>query len=84
MTRMPPPTARGSILGLLIGVVLIVVALATVLIGFVRLITLLEAGGYGTPAMRTAFVVLGIAGALLAAGIATVIWDVGKRYEVKN
>ena len=51
------------------------------LIGFVRLIRLLEGGGYGTPAMRGALVILGVAGALFATGIATVIWDVAKRYE---
>jgi hypothetical protein len=41
----------------------------------------LERGGYGTPAVRDALIVLGVAGALLAAGIATVIWDISKRYE---
>ena len=73
--------AHGSIVRLLIGSVLIIVALAGTLIGFIRLIRVLEGGGYGTSAMRGALITLGIAGALLASGIATVIWDIAKRYE---
>jgi hypothetical protein len=70
-----------STLRLLIGAGLTVVAVATSLIGFVRLITVLEGGGYGTPAMRYAFAILGFAGACLAAGVATLIWEIAKRYE---
>jgi hypothetical protein len=55
--------------------------MATAAIGFSRLFNLLEAGGYGTPAMRTALVILGVAGACLATGIATLIWEISKRYE---
>jgi hypothetical protein len=72
---------HGSTVRLLIGATLTVSAIAMVLLGFVRLITVLEAGGYGTPAMRSALIVLGFAGALLAGGIATLIWDIAKRYE---
>lgn len=83
MTRAPTPFrgARGSPLRLLTGIVLIIAALSTMLIGFVRLIRVLESGGYGTSAMRGALVILGVAGALFAAGIATVIWEIAKRYE---
>ena len=70
-------------LRLLAGTVLIIVAVTTTIIGFVRLITVLEGGGYGTSAMRMALVTLGLAGACLAGGIATVIWDIAKRYENK-
>ena len=66
---------------LLAGVLLIVIALTTTVYGFFHLAGVLEQGGYGTPAMRGALGVLGLAGALLAAGIATIIWDVSKRYE---
>ena len=76
-----PAAAHGSMLRLLIGSVLIIVALAVTLIGFIRLIRVLEGGGYGTSAMRGALITLGIAGALLSSGIATVIWDIAKRYE---
>ena len=31
--------------------------------------------------MRYALVILGVAGAMLSAGIATLIWDIAKRYE---
>lgn len=82
MTRSQPrPAGEGSTLRLLIGLVFTIVALATAAIGFSRLFTLLEAGGYGTPAMRTALLILGIAGGCLATGIATLIWEIAKRYE---
>jgi hypothetical protein len=79
----PTPSRKneGSSIRLLLGSVLIIAALATMLIGFVRLIRLLEGGGYGTPAMRTALAILGVSGAFFATGIATVIWDISKRYE---
>ena len=83
-TGSPPARGEGSTIRLLIGIVLIVAALVNARSSAsCRSIRLLEAGGYGTPAMRGAFVVLGGAGALLAAGIATVIWDISKRYEHK-
>ncbi|HUE90403.1 MAG TPA: hypothetical protein VMO26_30325 [Vicinamibacterales bacterium] len=82
MTTTPrPPSDEGSALRLLAGLVFTIVALAAAAIGFSRLFAVLEAGGYGTPAMRTSFVVLGIAGACLATGIATLIWDISKRFE---
>jgi hypothetical protein len=79
----PPPLRRdtGSTLRLLTGVVLIIVAVAIAVLGFARLINVLDRGGYGTSAMRIALIALGIAGAFLAAGIATIIWDLSKRYE---
>lgn len=82
MTR-PKPTGRGqgSTPRLLIGATLTVTAIVLTLVGFVRLITVLEGGGYGTTSMRTALGVLGLAGALLAGGIATLIWEIAKRYE---
>lgn len=81
---MTPSAARpdhGSTVRLLIGAGLTVTAITTAAIGFVRLVTVLEGGGYGTSAMRTALVILGVAGACLAGGIATLIWDIAKRYE---
>jgi hypothetical protein len=57
------------------------VAMATAVIGFSRLFTLLEAGGYGTAGVRRALFTLGFSGALFAAGIATLIWEISKRYE---
>ena len=72
---------QGSTLRLVIGAGLTISAIALALVGFVRLVTVLEAGGYGTSAMRTAFVILGVSGASLAGGIATLIWDIAKRYE---
>ena len=68
-------------LRLLAGVVMLVVAVTTAALGFLRLISVLDGGGYGTPAMRYALIVLGAAGALLAGGVATLIWDIAQRYE---
>ena len=79
----PAPAAQGANLRLIIGAVLCIASVAVAVFGFVTLIRTLEAGGYGTPAMRTALVILGTSGAGLAAGVATVIWDISKRYENK-
>jgi hypothetical protein len=76
-----PDQDRGSGWRLMIGALLIIVALVTAVYGFISLIRVLEGGGYGTGAMRGTLVLLGAAGAMLAGGIATVIWDIAKRYE---
>lgn len=75
------PSGEGSVLRLLTGVVLFIVALVIAVYGFISLVRVLEGGGYGTPAMRGALAILGTAGACLAGGIATIIWDIAKRYE---
>ena len=80
---MTGPEATGSTIRLIVGATLVIASVATALFGFVNLVTLLEGGGYGTPPMRQALVILGAAGAGLGAGIATIIWDVAKRYENK-
>jgi hypothetical protein len=72
---------RGSSVRFVIGVLLCVSAVVAIVYGFFRLAGVLESGGYGTSAQRDALIVLGGAGALLATGIATIIWDVSKRYE---
>jgi hypothetical protein len=77
----PPRRAGGSVLRLLTGVMLMIVALTIATVGFLQLIRVLDGGGYGSPAMRQALIVLGSAGACLAAGVATLIWDISKRYE---
>ena len=81
MTPPTPATSQGSTLRLLIGATLTFTAIGTALVGFVRLITVLESGGYGTTSMRMALFILGSAGAMLAGGIATLIWEIAKRYE---
>jgi hypothetical protein len=77
----PPGRGGGSGLRLLLGMVLFLVALATGVFGFLRLIAVLDSGGYGTTRMRMALAILGAAGACLAGAIATLIWDIAKRYE---
>ena len=78
-----PAEPQGSELRLVIGAVLVIASVAGALFGFVTLIRTLEAGGYGTSAMRQALFILGTAGAGLGAGVATIIWDISKRYENK-
>jgi hypothetical protein len=78
----PPSGSGGSLLRVLIGTLLCIAAVAVTIYGFVTLIRVLESDGYGTPAMRWALTILGVAGASLAGGIATLIWDVAKRYEL--
>jgi len=51
------------------------------ILGFARLVDVLDHGGYGTPPMRNALLILGGAGAGLASGLATLIWDIAKRFE---
>jgi hypothetical protein len=81
VTPVPDRSTQGSTLRLLIGATLTFTAVGTALVGFVRLINVLESGGYGTSAMRIALFILGAAGAMLAGGIATLIWEIAKRYE---
>lgn len=80
-TKLQATSTGGSFVRLLTGAVLLILALAVAVFGFVTLVSVLNHGGYGTPAMRRALVILGAAGAGLAGAIATLIWDVAKRYE---
>ena len=57
------------------------VAVVIAIYGFISLVRVLEGGGYGTPPMRHALATLGVAGACIAGGIATIIWEIAKRYE---
>ena len=68
VTSAPPPGSRrngGSLLRLLFGVVLFLVAIVTAVFGFLRLISVLEDGGYGTPPMRNGARDLGNRGRML-------------------
>ena len=84
-TSPPPPQSplegRGSPLRVIAGAVLFVAALGAAVFGFLTLVRVLDGGGYGTRAMREALAILGVAGALFATAIATLIWDVAKRFE---
>ncbi|MGQ0736422.1 MAG: hypothetical protein ACT4QD_22555 [Acidobacteriota bacterium] len=77
-----PPSAReGSSLRVVTGVALLVSALGVAVYGFTTLFGVLDAGGYGTPAMTMALLILGLGGAFFAGGTATLIWEIAKRYE---
>lgn len=79
--RTPPSPDPRSTLRAVAGFVCFVLGLSLSLVGFVRLISVLDAGGYGTRAMTTSLIFLGVAGAFLSTGIATLIWDIARRYE---
>lgn len=81
MSPSPRPPGEGSAVWVVAGLVFTIVAAAMAMIGFSRLFSVLDAGGYGTPAMRHALVILGVAGACLATGIAVLIWEIARRYE---
>ncbi|HYU81042.1 MAG TPA: hypothetical protein VEK56_18780 [Vicinamibacterales bacterium] len=72
---------RGSAVRFGVGVALCLIALPVMLYGFFAVARVLERGGYGIAAVRDALAILGLSGVLLATGIATIIWDVSKRYE---
>jgi hypothetical protein len=74
------PSRRASGWRLLIGGLLFLVAVVIAIYGFLSLVRVLNRGGYGTPPMIHALVILGIAGACFAGGIATIIWDIAMRY----
>ena len=76
-----PPLRRGSVARIVIGALLCLVAIVLSVYGFLHLAGVLAGGGYGTPAVRTALIILGTSGAFLATGIAVIIWDISLRYE---
>jgi hypothetical protein len=76
-----PASGRGSGIRLTVGVLLFFGSLIVAILGFARLVDVLDHGGYGTAPMRDALLILGGAGAGLASGLATLIWDIAKRFE---
>lgn len=72
---MSPTTPTPSALRLLAGALIFLVAIITMMIGFVHLNGALEGSGYGSPEVRNALIVLGAAGAALGAGICLLIWE---------
>jgi hypothetical protein len=74
-------TGPGSVARLVFGALLLLAAAILAIYGFLRLGAVLEGGGYGTPAVRQALVILGLAGAAFAAGIAILIWEISQRYR---
>ena len=74
------PRRGGSGWRLLTGAVLFLVALVIAVYGFLTLVRVLNHGGYGTPPMVHALVILGLAGACFAGAIATIIWEIAMRY----
>lgn len=76
-----PASGRGSGIRLTVGFLLFFGSVIVAILGFARLVDVLDHGGYGTPPMRDALLILGGAGAGLASGLATLIWDIAKRFE---
>ena len=76
-----PPKRRGSALRVVISVVLVVASFAVAVFGGLRLADVLDHGGYGTPAVTNALLILVLAGGMLATGVALFIWDMSLRHE---
>ena len=83
MRETASPTG-GSGWRLLTGALLFIVAMVVAVYGFLSLVRVLDSGGYGTAPMRNALATLGVAGACFAGGVATIIWDISKRFETPH
>jgi hypothetical protein len=75
---------RGSPARYIGGMVCLIGAMVTLMAGFIQMIAALERGGYGTSSNTLAFVTLGAGGALLALGIALLIWEISIRYNIRH
>ena len=56
-------------------------SLVAAVYGGLQLTAVLEQGGYGTPAVTHALLILGLSGGLLASGVALFVWDMSLRHE---
>lgn len=79
-----PQPAPKSFVRMLTAVVALVSSLVVIAAGFVWLVTGLQAGSYGTPAMGPALAILGLGGGLMALGIALLIWEMSVRYGIRH
>jgi hypothetical protein len=67
-----------------IGCVSLIASLILLAMSAVMLVRALELQGYGSPAMRSALVWMGTAGALLSTGIALLIWEYSVRHDIPH
>ena len=79
---MPGRWSHPSLLRALVGWLSLSVSLAMLVISGALFIRALEFQGYGSPKVRAALVWMGSAGALLATGIALLIWEYSVRYDI--
>lgn len=84
MTMPAPLPGPKSLPRTLAGVIALIASMLVIAAGFIRLVTALQAGGYGTSAVTWALVVLGLGGGLLALGIALLIWELSVRYGIRR
>jgi hypothetical protein len=73
-----------SFLRALIGVVALVLAMIVIPLGFVLLVTDMQAGDTSRRALLNALGVLSIGGGLMALGVAMLIWEMSVRYGVRR
>ena len=73
------PTGSGYRIA--VGILLFVGSIVLAMLGFAEFIHVWDGGGTATPDRRTALLFLASGGAGRAGGIATLIWDVAKRFE---
>jgi hypothetical protein len=62
----------------------LILAPVLLLMSAVMLVRALESQGYGSPDMKSALVWLGTSGALLANGIALLIWEYSVRHDIPH
>jgi hypothetical protein len=76
--------SRPSVLRGLVGWTSLLVSLLLLAMSGVMLVRALEFQGYGSPGMRSALVWMSTAGALLATGIALLIWEYSVRHDIPH
>lgn len=77
----PRPPRRGSPTRLAISAAFCLLSLVVAVYGGLRLAAVLEQGGYGTPAVTNALLILALSGGLLGGGVALFVWDMSLRHE---
>lgn len=76
--------SRPSALRALVGWVSLVLSFVVLAMSAAMLVRALELSGHASPEMRAALVWMGGAGALLATGIALLIWEYSVRHDIPH
>jgi hypothetical protein len=80
----PGRWSQPSLVRSIIGWVSLAASLIVLVVSAVLFIRALEFQGYGSPEVRVSLVWMGAAGALLATGIALLIWEYSVRYDIPH
>ena len=79
---MPGRWSQPSLLRGLLGWVSLIASLVVLVMSAVMLVRALEYQGYGSPGMVSALIWMSTAGALLATGVALLIWEYSVRWDI--